>query len=544
MNKNVSFDDIVEHLSNGHLWDFKGGIHPSENKAQSNTSGIDQLPIPATLYVPVNQHLGANGELAVSVGDKVAKGQALTKSNSANTLPVHAPTSGTVEAIETHPSAHPSGIPELSIKIATDGQDQAVPSMAINDFLNADKQTLINAICQAGISGMGGAGFPSHIKSDVNKEVEFLIINGVECEPYITADDRLMREHAWQIRQGIDIIKTIVCPKQIVIAIEDNKPEALAAMKVACNQHSDYKVVAIPTKYPSGGEKQLIQVLTSREVPNAGLPIDVGCLMFNVGTCYAIADAIIEGKPLTQRVVTVTGGAIGKPKNVWAMLGTPVKHLLEYCEFDHSKQQHARVIMGGSMMGFTLSSAQAPIIKTSNCIIAPTTDELPNLGTERACIRCSACADACPVQLLPQQLYWYSKAKEYQTAQGYDLFDCIECGACAYVCPSEIPLVHYYRQAKSEIRQHQDEKQQADKAKLRFEARKQRLEKEKQAREEKHRLASEARKQKMQQSGVSAKDKIAAALARAKAKKLANQQQIKTPEPDVKPTTDDKDDAK
>jgi len=524
MREFANFDTIMERLSLGHLWDFPGGVHPKQQKTLSNKTLIKSLSLPDFLYIPVKQHIGVEGKIVVSEGDIVLKGQALTASENPFAVPVHASSSGVVRFIKEHPAAHPSGLPELTIGIELDGKDEAVSTQGISQYAQVDKNDIISAICNAGICGLGGAGFPTHIKSNNVKPIDFLIINGIECEPYISADDRLMREHAWQIRQGIDILRHLVQPKQVIIAIEDNKPEAYETMSIACQQQSEYQVIRVPTKYPAGGEKQLIQVLTSREVPSDGLPLDIGCIMYNVGTCYAVADAIIEGKALTERVVTVTGEAINKPQNVWAKIGTPVSHLLECCEFDREKQQFPRIIMGGPMMGFTLTSAQIPVVKITNCILAPAENELPSVEDERACIRCSACADACPASLLPQQLFWYSKAKEYDVAQKYDLFDCIECGACAYVCPSEIPLVHYYRQAKSDIRQQQHEKEQAEKARIRFEARKVRLEREKHEREEKHRLAAEARNQTLKKDGGAAKDKIAAALARAKAKKAAKQQ--------------------
>lgn len=524
MSKLADFDVVLERLSIGELWDFHGGVHPEQEKSLSNQEVIKNLPLPDHIYIPIKQHIGVEGKVIVKVGDKVLKGQALTASENPFCVPVHASSSGTVSFIGEHCAAHPSGLPEMTVGIELDGKDEAIQTQGISNYSSADKHEIISAICNAGISGLGGAGFPTHIKSNNVKPLEFLIINGIECEPYISADDRLMREHAWQIRQGIDILYHLLKPKHVIIAIENNKPEALETMSIACQQQSNYQVVSVPTKYPAGGEKQLIQVLTSREVPSDGLPIDIGCIMYNVGTCFAIADAVIEGKALTERVVTITGRAMGKAQNVWAKIGTPVSHLLAAGNYDASKQAYPRIIMGGPMMGFTLASSKIPIVKITNCILAPATKELPTVEDERACIRCSACADACPATLLPQQLYWYSKAKDYEQAQDYDLFDCIECGACAYVCPSEIPLVHYYRQAKSDIRQQLHEKEQAEKARLRFEARKERLEREKFEREEKHRLAAEARNKALQKDGGGAKDKIAAALARAKAKKAAQQQ--------------------
>ena len=513
-----NFDHIIEKLDNHELWDFPGGVFPAERKTLSNQTPIQRLSIPERLYVTVKQHIGVEGHLIVEVGQKVLKGQALTKSMNPFAVPIHAPTSGEVTAIDKHVSAHPSGLPELTVQISSDQQDKWTQLIPLFDYQNQPKMQVLSAICDAGISGMGGAGFPTHIKSSPKKDVDFLIINGIECEPYITSDDRLMREHAWQIRQGIDVLCHLIKPKHVLIGIENNKPEAIEAMQVACRENPNYRICNVPTKYPAGGEKQLIQVLTNREVPAKGLPVDVGVIMHNVGTCFAIADAIFSGKPLIERVVTITGEATEKPGNVWALIGSPVAHLLAHCDYKQAVQNQPNIIMGGPMMGFSMINDLVPVVKTTNCILAPTDNEMAG-NNEQACIRCSACADVCPASLLPQQLFWHSKANELEKAQEYNLFDCIECGACAYVSPSEIPLVHYYRITKSEIRVEQEDKQKSDKARGRFEKREARLIAEQQARDEKHRLAAESRKQAMAGSGNNAKDKIAAALARAKAKK-------------------------
>ncbi|MDO6695269.1 electron transport complex subunit RsxC [Aliiglaciecola sp. 3_MG-2023] len=516
------YDHILQRLNQGRLWDFHGGVHPPQLKSLSNTKAIETITMPKTLYVMVKQHIGVEGGLLVKEGDRVLKGQALTHSTNPFSVPVHAPTSGYVSHIGPHVSAHPSGLPELAIEISTDEFETWAPLKPILDYQQKPKSKIVEAICNAGISGMGGAGFPTHIKSSPKKNVEFLIINGVECEPYITSDDRLMREHAWQIRQGIDILVHLLSPKLVIIAIEDNKPEAIEAMQVACQENAKYRVISIPTKYPAGGEKQLIQILTNREVPGNGLPIDVGVIMQNVGTCFAIADAIFTGTPLIRRVVTLTGQAFKRPQNIWAPIGTPISHLLEVGHYKAHKQRARKLIMGGPMMGFETINDQVPVVKITNCILAPSAAEIQEPNSEQPCIRCSACADACPATLLPQQLFWHSQAKEYEKAEEQNLFDCIECGACAYVCPSEIPLVHYYRIAKADIRTQAQEKAQADKARIRFEARKERLEREQKEREEKHAKAAAARKKAMSEKGNDAKDKIAAALARAKAKKQAN----------------------
>jgi electron transport complex protein RnfC len=342
------------------------------------------------------------------------------------------------------------------------------------------RQQILARIQDAGIAGMGGAGFPTHIKSSASQGVDYLIINAAECEPYITSDDMLMQTEADTILQGIDILCDLLSPKAVLIGIEDDKPRAIAAMQQACANRKDFYVRVVPAKYPSGGEKQLIQRLTSKEVPAGRRPLDIGIVMQNVGTAFAIAQAVLHDIPLISRIVTVVGETLSQPQNVLALLGTPVGFLLDSCGFAAEAKQ--RVIMGGPMMGFTLPSLQIPIVKTSNCIIAPSNAELPSAGPELDCIRCGACAEACPATLLPQQLLWFSKAKDHDKLKEHHLSDCIECGACAYVCPSEIPLVHYYRVAKAEIReQHRDELK-AEQAKARFEARNERLEREKQER--------------------------------------------------------------
>jgi electron transport complex protein RnfC len=528
------FENILARLNLVRIWRFPGGVKPAGRKTLSNQNSISTLPLAKRYYVSVKQHIGVEGNVQVAIGDTVQKGQKLSKSMNPLAVPVHAPTSGKVTSIGAHVSAHPSGLEELTIEIEPDGLEQWTELTPCSQYLEQPKIKIIEAICSAGISGMGGAGFPTHIKASPKKNVEFLIINGVECEPYITSDDRLMREHAWQIRQGVDVLNHLLSPKHVIFAIEDNKPEAIEAMKVACQENEKYLVCSIPTKYPAGGEKQLIQVLTNREVPNNGLPIDVGVIMHNVGTCFAVADAIFSGKPLIQRVVTLTGEALKTPKNVWAPIGTPIEHLLLQSHYQAERQSTKRVIMGGPMMGFAVISDQVPVVKMTNCILVPTEKEMPIAGEEQPCIRCGACADACPANLLPQQLFWHSKAKELDKAQEYNLFDCIECGACAFVCPSEIPLVHYYRIAKADINAQEIEKDKADKARERFEARKERLVREQQERDEKHRKAAEARKQSMTSDGGSAKDKIAAALARAKAKRQDGSEETThaAPQPD------------
>ena len=527
-------DKLLEQIQKGTVWQFPGGVHPPQQKSLSNGANIARLPLPDKLVVALKQHIGANGKLLVEKGQRVLKGQALTKPVANWSVPVHAPSSGVITEIAPKPSAHPSALPELSVVIEPDGKDEWCTLNPISEPKTLSQTELVDIIHQAGISGMGGAGFPTYIKADTKQKIDFFIVNAVECEPYITADDTLMREHAAEIIQGIELMQQLLDPTICIVGIEDNKPEAIAAMTKAAEHNNKIIVQTVPTVYPSGGEKQLIKLLTNREVPSMGIPADIGVLMHNTGTLYAVQQAVYEGKPLIERVVTVTGNTIHKPGNVWALLGTEIKHLLDCQGFSPVPQQ--RVVMGGPMMGFTLPTVRIGVIKTTNCILAPDHKELAEPGPEKACIRCSACADACPASLLPQQLQWFAKSKEYDKLQEHNLFDCIECGACAYVCPSEIPLVQYYRVAKVEIKEQQAEKIKADRAKERFDARKERLEREQEERKNRHKRKAPAKsddeKQKVADALARVKNKsndgneksaVAAAIARAKAKKLEGQ---------------------
>ncbi|MBD1176896.1 electron transport complex subunit RsxC [Vibrio cholerae] len=519
---------LIEQIKSGKLWDFPGGIHPFENKHQSNRQPIINASIPNELVLPLKQHIGKAGDLLVKVGDRVLKGQPLTQYTSTFMLPIHAPTSGVISAIEPRTVAHPSGLSELCIVLTPDQQEEWFELQPQPDYQQLSPETLLELIRQAGISGMGGAGFPTakKLQSGLSR-TEILIINAAECEPYITADDVLMRQYAHEIIQGIEIVEHILKPKLTIIGIEDNKPEAVAALQQAA-QDKPMVIRVIPTKYPSGGEKQLIKILTNLEVPKGGIPADIGLMVQNVGSLQAIARAIVHGEPLIRRVVTLTGDCFRKPRNVWALLGTPVQALLN--EFGYKADKKLpRLIMGGPMMGFTLPHAQVPITKTANCILAPTRNELTSSDNEMACIRCGQCAEACPVSLLPQQLQWHAKAEEFDKCEELNLKDCIECGACAYVCPSEIPLVQYYRQAKAEIRTRSLEAEAAERAKARFEEKKARIERDKAERENRFKQAAEDRRKEMQQQGGS--DAIAAAIERVKAQKA----QLEPTDNSVKP---------
>jgi electron transport complex protein RnfC len=505
------------------IFDFHGGIHPPENKHQSVRGPIVDAGIPPELTLPLSQHIGAPAVPVVTVGEHVLKGQVIAEARTFVSVPVHAPTSGTILAIEDRLIAHPSGHLAPCIVIATDGRDEWIPLSGTPNYKDLDKVALIKLIRHAGIAGMGGAGFPSSVKLSVKAgtEIATLIINGTECEPYITADDVLMRERAEQIIEGAKILRHIIAPKETLIGVEDNKPEGIAALRAAA-QGSGIEIVDFPTKYPSGGEKQLIEILTGKQVPSGGLPSQVGVVCQNIGSTVAIYEAVVHGRPLISRVTTVTGEAVSQQQNFQVLLGTPMRYLLAKAGYQPDKNR--RLIMGGPMMGFTVPDANVPIVKTTNCLLAPTEAELPTPPPAQACIRCGMCAEACPVSLLPQQLFWFAQGKEFEKLERHNLFDCIECGACSYACPSNIPLVQYYRASKAEILQLRRDHEKSEASRVRFEARQQRLEQaeaEKEAKRVARRKAAEQRAQSVGAAG--GEDPIQAAIERAKAKKAAQQ---------------------
>ncbi|MEZ8166590.1 electron transport complex subunit RsxC [Vibrio tasmaniensis 1F-187] len=522
---------LIEQIRTGSIWNFPGGVHPAENKKQSNTTDIVHARLPEEIVLPVKQHIGKPGNLLVAVGDAVLKGQQLTALETGFTLPVHAPTSGVITAIEPRTTAHPSGLSDVCVVIKPDGLDAWIEKNPVEDFSTKTSDELLDVIRQAGISGMGGAGFPTakKLQSGLGR-TDILIVNAAECEPYITSDDKLLQEHADEVLKGIEVVEHILQPKLTVIGIEDNKPDAIKALEIAAKD-KDIVIRVIPTKYPSGGEKQLIKILTNKEVPAGGIPADIGVLVQNVGSLYSIKRAVIDGEPVVNRVVTLTGKTFKQPRNVWALLGTPVHELLE--EFGYKADKKLpRLILGGPMMGFTLPHANVPITKTSNCILAPTRREISPSTYEMECIRCSACAEACPASLLPQQLQWHAKANELDKCEELNIKDCIECGACAFVCPSEIPLVQYYRQAKAEIKTRKDEAAAAERAKIRFEEKNARMERDKAERENRFKKAADNRRKDMK--SADGDDAIAAAIARVKAQKAAADQ-APNAEPAVKP---------
>jgi electron transport complex protein RnfC len=473
-------------------WVTPGGVHPPENKHQSVTQSIGQLPMPETLVIPLSQHIGAAAIPCVEIGQSVLKGEVIANAAGVVSIPMHAPTSGTVSAIEHRPIAHSSGMLAPCIEITTDGADTWIEHEGISDYEHISPRKLLEMVGNAGISGMGGAGFPSAVKLNPGRQrpIDTLIVNATECEPYITADDSAIRERAAEIVEGIKILSAILDhPHHIMIGIEDNKPEAIEALAPHV-EGTGISVVVFPTKYPSGGEKQLIYILTGKELPSGKLPADIGMVCINIGTTYAIKRAVIDGEPLVSRVTTVTGDAVGIQRNYDTLIGTPVSHMLAHSEYN--EQAGGRVVMGGPMMGFTLPSADVPIVKTTNCILAPSYQEIPDDEPAQPCIRCGMCAEACPASLLPQQLFWYAQSEDHERLEAHNLFDCIECGACSYVCPSNIPLVQYYRAAKGEIRHARAEKVKSDHARERFEFHKERIEQAEREKEEKRTARREA----------------------------------------------------
>lgn len=494
---------------------FPGGVVLPGHKAESTSGPTVEAPLPGRVTIPVTQHIGDTPDVVVNPGEYVRTGQLIARPEGYHSTSVHASISGVVEAVEERPVPHPSALPALCVVIAGDGGDERTGTWSATDPAGMGRGALRRLLREAGIVGLGGAAFPTAAKltPDTDRPVEQLILNGAECEPYISCDDMLMRERAAAVVDGAAILMQALGTGECLIGVEDNKPEAIQALEAAIERHAaaDIQVIAIPTRYPGGGEKQLIYTLTGKIVPGDGLPAQVGVVCQNVGTAAAVHDAVRHGRPLIERYVTVTGPGVANPRNVRARIGTPMRELVELC--GGYAGQPDRLIMGGPMMGFAVADDSVPIIKASNCLLATTPETFPAPPPAMPCIRCGACAEACPVSLLPQQLYWHARARELDKTQDYNLFDCIECGLCAYVCPSHIPLVQYYRFAKSEIRNQERERRKADIARERYELRQQRLEREQREREEKRQRKKAALREKSK-SKDARKAEIQAALER------------------------------
>ena len=478
-------------IRKGSLFSFKGGVFPPENKFTADMA-IEHVPAPEYLTLPLKQHSGAPAEVLVKPGQHVLADEPLTSPKSAMQVPIHAPLSGTVVSVAMSGIPHPSGYMEPCVKIRCDvpgesGYGECYVNPSYPDYQNTDRETLLNHINRMGIAGLGGAGFPTDVKLRSSAKAEncqVLIINGAECEPYITCDDRLMRERADRIIEGIRILQYILNPVYTVVAVENNKPEAIRELNRAISSSGipETRVTEIPVKYPSGAARNLITVITGIEIPYNARSTAYGIVVHNVSTVYAVADAVLRGKPLTHRIVTVTGSALKRRGNVEIPLGYSIKELMNH--FEYTAPSVPRIIVGGPMMGFTIHDANVPVIKTSNCIIAPGEHEIERTKPQVNCIRCGRCARACPSRLIPYELYAFCVANEHEAALKCGLKSCIECGCCSFVCPSAIRLIAEFRQEKAQIKIEKIKKDRINAAKERFVLKQQRLAEEERLRAE------------------------------------------------------------
>jgi electron transport complex protein RnfC len=460
------------------LFSFHGGVHPPTHKDESTRTPIAQTPLPSKLVIPLSQHVGNRAVPIVQVGERVLKGQKIGRPEGKLSSAVHASTSGTVTAIDMQLVAHHSGLPDLCVTLVPDGKDEWIAHSGV-DIAQTSHSDLRHLLRKAGVVGLGGAVFPSDLKTDAHHhKIKTLVLNGAECEPYITCDDMLMRERAADILRGANLLRELLHAEEVLIGIEDNKPEAIAAMRLAVEQsnHDKMEVLSVPTMYPSGGAKQLIRILTGIEVAAGVRSTEMGVQCFNVATAYSVWRALAHGEPLLSRIVTITGN-VTDAQNFDVLIGTPLDELVALAG---SRADTNRHIMGGPMMGVDLPAGTLGITKATNCIIESSSKLFPPQPPALPCIRCTRCADVCPAELQPQDLYWFAKSNNFGKTQEFHLFDCIECGACAYVCPSNIPLVQYYRYAKSEIHERERDKKAADLARERHEYRQLRIERDKQ----------------------------------------------------------------
>jgi len=428
---------------------FKGGIHPPYNKDLTNFKPVEKAALPKKVIIPMGMHIGAPCEPIVKVGDTVRKGQKIGEAKSFVSVPAHASISGKVTAVEPRP--WPGGGLMMSVVIESDGKDEVyegiTPPKPISE-LSPDE--IKNMIREAGIIGMGGAGFPTQVKLSFppEKNVDTIIVNCAECEPYITADHRLLSERPDDIIFGLEAIMKATGIKHAFIGIEDNKLDAVESLKKALNGKKGIEIVVLATKYPQGGEKQLIKAVTGREVPSGGLPMDAGVIVNNAGTCASVANTLKTGMPLIERITTVTGSGVKEPKNLLIRIGTPILDLIEQCGGFNGVP--GKILMGGPMMGLAQSSLDVPAIKGTTGILVLERDEV-KLYEPTPCINCARCVDACPIFLLPTTIAKYAQRNMWDEAENYHALDCIECGCCSYVCPAHIPLTQHIRIAKSHI---------------------------------------------------------------------------------------------
>ena len=501
-----------------------GSIRPPANKAETLRSRIMPTPIPEQLLLPLQQHQGMAADVCVQVGERVRKYQLLASSRDKSCVPIHAPSSGEIIAIDTEIDLYNTGHRQICISLHCDGQDEALElhGERVEDHRSLSREQLLSRIESAGLCGMGGAGFPVAQKLAAGRKngIDKLLINAAECEPYISCDEALLRERASSVIRGAEMLRDACEANEAVIAIEADKSDAIAALRTALVD-SDLKLELVSPRYPVGEERQLLYNAMGIKLSRGDLPVDAGILVFNAGTAAAVCHAVIENRPCISRIVSVSGAPLRTPKNFDVLIGTPVAHLLALCGID--QEQHRQTIIGGSLMGKYLADTSYPICKTSNSVIATSEAEFPQSELqppELACIRCGYCADACPENLLPQQLLVYTKAEQFERASNYGLADCIECGACAYVCPSKIPLVQYYRSAKESIAREQDRRESGKQWQQRFQVWQYRHKKNTESNKDSKKAAATASDSTPNEfSRQQAREEIAAAVARVKQKR-------------------------
>jgi electron transport complex protein RnfC len=426
---------------------FKGGIHPPDNKQWSAHKPIEDCPLPDEFIVPLSQHIGAPAVACVEVGQQVAKGQEIGSAKGFVSVPVHAPTSGEVVAIESRP--HPGGTSLPAVVIKADGEDRWSDELRDADPSSLSVEEIVEKVRSAGVVGMGGAAFPAHVKMSPppEKPIRTLLFNGVECEPYLTADHRMMLEETERVLQGVAILQYVYGAERVVIGVESNKPDAIALLQKECAD-APVEIMPLEVKYPQGAEKQLISAATGREVPSGGLPMDVGVAVHNISSAAAVTDAVMLGRPLIERICTVSGPAVKEPKNLRIRIGMPLSHLVEVC--GGLTEEPGKIILGGPMMGFTQAGLDAPTTRGTSGLLLLREEDVAK-SPEGPCIRCARCVEACPMNLLPTTIAAYSRRDLVAEAEEYCAMDCIECGSCSYVCPACIPLVQSIRYGKAAV---------------------------------------------------------------------------------------------